>query len=167
MKKKSRIILWLIPVLLIIGAAVLFIRGNQPELDNYPYEPDTPVPDAHTGVFASEHGTMTFNGDGESIIIDFDKELAELCGLPSGERAGTYVFLSGNLPPHGSFAVRYDIAHELNIKVGITSKTVDVGIAAADGSSGQVGVDVVTPERIPMLFYENGKFFDVIFEKQN
>ena len=139
--------------------------GSEEILDNYPYEPDTPAPAAHEGTFTSEHGTMTFPGDEQTVVIDFDEELAELTGLPAGEQEGTYVFLSGDLPPHGSFPVRYDTAHELQITVGETSAVIDVGIAAPDGSTGQVGVGVVTPERIPMLFLVDGKFFDVAFEK--
>ena len=135
--------------------------------DNIPYEPDTPAPAAHEGVFTSEHGSMRFNGDGESVVIDFDRELAALTGLPEGEHTGTYVFLSGNLPPHGSMPVRYDIAHELRITVGEQSAVIDIGLAAADGKTGQVGVNVVTPERIPMLFHENGQFFHIAFLKEN
>ena len=40
---------------------------------NMPYEPDTPAPAPHEGVFTSEHGSMTFSGDGESVII-FQKQ---------------------------------------------------------------------------------------------
>ncbi len=155
----------LIPLLL---AALLCVgcsrTGSRP--DNYPYEPDTPAPAAHDGVFASEHGTMTFSGDNESVEIDFDADLAALTGLPEGTHRGTYAFLSGDLPPHGSFPVRYDIAHELRITVDGQSAVIDMGIAAEDGSSGQVGVNVVTPERIPMLFRENGRFFHIMFQKE-
>ena len=167
MKKRTGFLKWLVPLLLIAAGIAIFIRLNQPEPDNYPYEPDTPVPDPHTGLFVSEHGTMEFNGDGESILTDFDEELAELTGLPSGKQEGTYVFLSGNLPPHGSFDVRYDIAHEMNITIGDISVTIDAGIASEDGKTGTVGVNMVTPDRIPMLFRKDGKVFDVIFEKQD
>ena len=114
----------------------------------------------------SDHGTMTFSGEGKSVVIDFDEELTRLTGLPKGKHEGTYVFLSGNLPPNGSFPVRYDIAHEMQIKTGKRSVEIDMGLASEDGKSGQVGVNVVTPERIPMLFHEDGRFFSVVFEKQ-
>ena len=155
----------IIPAVLAILALALCCAcaGSKPE--NYPYEPDTPAPAPHDGVFASEHGTMTFNGDGESVVIDFDADLAGLTGLPEGAQEGTYVFLSGELPPNGSFPVRYDIAHELKITVGERSAVIDMGIASEDGTAGQKGVGVVTPERIPMLFFEDGKSFCVAFEK--
>ena len=133
---------------------------------NYPYEPDTPAPAAHDGRFSSEHGTLSFNGDGESVVIDFDAFLAGLTGLPEGEHTGSYAFLSGELPPHGSFPVRYDIAHELRISTEDQSTVVDVGIASEDGTSGQVGINVVTPDRIPMLFREDGRFFHLEFRKE-
>ena len=143
-------------LLLLLSAALLFCGGcgtaGEPELDNYPYEPDTPAPAAHDGVFVSEHGSMRFNGDGESVVIDFDPYLAELTGLPEGEQEGTYVFLSGDLPPFGSMPVRYDTAHEFALTVGEASVVIDAGIASEDGRTAQVGVDVVTPERIPLLF---------------
>ena len=36
---------------------------------------------------------------------------------------------------------------------------INAGLASKDGKSGQVGVNMVTPERIPMLFDEDGSFF--------
>ena len=89
-----------------------------------------------------------------------------MTGLPEGEHTGTYVFLSGDLPPHGSIPVRYDTAHELRITVDGKSAVIDMGIAAEDGKSGQVGVNVVTPERIPMLFHQDGQFFHIQFQKE-
>jgi len=160
--------------LLIISCLIVLILlcpscGKQ-DYDNYPYEPDTPVPDPHAGVFVSEWGTMSFNGDGESIVITIGLELSELFELEEGEYEGTYVFLSGDLPPNGSFPVRYDVAHELRLDLddhGVPySKVFDVGLAAEDGSTGAVGVDVVTPERIPLLFRDDTHFFDVIFVKE-
>ena len=158
--------------ILILAAALLCAgcacgsQGDEEILDNYPYEPDTPVPDAHEGVFVSEHGTMTFPGDGESVVIDFDGELAALTGLPEGEHEASYVFLSGNLPPHGSFPVRYDTAHELQLTVDGQSAVIDMGLAAEDGSTASSGVDTVTPERIPMLF-SGEDFFSVVFLKED
>ena len=133
---------------------------------NYPYEPDTPAPTAHEGTFVSDHGKMVFDGDGESIVIDFDDELSEWTGLPAGEHEGKYAFLSGNLPPNGSFPIRYDAAHEMQITVNGTSAVMDAGIASEDGSSGQVGVNVVKPESIPLLFDDGDKFFSVVFVKE-
>ncbi len=65
---------------------------------NMPYEPDTPPPAPHSGVFVSDHGTMEFNGDDKTVIADFDSELAQLLGIPEGKQELTYVFLSGNTP---------------------------------------------------------------------
>lgn len=157
----KRLFLLLFVVLLCGGCSH---GDSRPE--NYPYEPDAPAPAAHEGFFVWEHGTMHFSGDGESISIHFDTDLAALTGLPEGEHAGRYAFLSGDLPPHGSFPVRYDIVHEMEISVDGQSAAVVMGIAAEDERSGQVGVNVVTPERVPMLFQKDGIFFDIVFQKE-
>ena len=135
------------------------------EPDNMPYEPDTPAPAAHEGIFVSEHGSMAFDGDGEHVAYDFDEALAALTGLPAGEQEGTYVFLSGDLPPHGSVPVRYDTAHELRITVGEQSAVIELGIAAEDGKTASSGTGTVTPGRIPLLFSGDG-FFSVVFVKE-
>ena len=80
-----------------------------------PPDPGTPEPPAHDGVFTSEYGTMTFNGDGESITFDFTQELQEATGLPGGEQSGTYVFLF----QHGEW--RYDRAERFRISASDAS----------------------------------------------
>lgn len=76
-----------------------------------PPDSSLPEPDPHNGVFSSEYGTMTFNGDGASITFDFTPELQEAAGLPGGEQSGTYVFLF----QHGQW--RYDKAEYFRITV--------------------------------------------------
>ena len=80
-----------------------------------PPDSSLPEPDPHNGVFTSEYGTMTFNGDGESITFDFVPEMAEITGLPDGEQRGSYVFLF----QHGQW--RYDKAERFRIAVSDTS----------------------------------------------
>ncbi|MBQ6559851.1 MAG: hypothetical protein IJL85_03375 [Erysipelotrichaceae bacterium] len=162
MKKQIKILTVLALIAVLCCACNLWGDGG-----NKPYEPDTPAPDPHNGTFVSEHGTMTFNGDGKSVIISFDEELSKLTSLPSGEQAGTYVFLSGDLPPNGSVDVRYDVAHELQIAIGEETVVLNVGIASEDGSTATVGVDMVTPDRIPLLFREDNRNFSIIFEKEH
>ena len=156
-------------LLIFVGVFEIFIfrsTGGQ-QYDNYPYEPDTPAPDPHEGTFVSEHGTLTFDGDGLVVDYDFDDDLAAWTGLPAGENRAEYLFLSGDLPPHGSVPVRYDVAHELSLNVLSNQVVIDLGIAADDGSTASVGVNMVTPERIPFLFRdENGKWFTVMFNKK-
>ncbi len=133
---------------------------------NMPYEPDTPLPENHDGQFISDHGTMTFNGDGSSVVTDFDNELAEMLGIQPGEGEGTYEFLSGDLPPAGSVEVRYDAAHELKLTLGGETAEVTLGLASEDGRTASVGTGMVTPERIPMLFEKDGVNINVIFVKE-
>ena len=80
-----------------------------------PPDSSLPEPDPHNGVFTSEYGTMTFNGDGESITFDFTQELAEATELPSGEQNGSYVFLF----QHKQW--RYDKAERFRIAVSDVS----------------------------------------------
>lgn len=163
MKKGNtvRILLTLFLCALLFCGCSLFIAKP----DNKPYEPDTPAPSPHDGSFVSEHGTMRFYGDGEKISFCFDEYLAKLCGLPEGEQEGTYVFLSGDLPPHGSIPVRYDTAHELRITSGEVSVVISLGFASENGKTASSYLGMVTPERIPLLFNDGGNL-TILFEKQ-
>ena len=93
------------------------------------------------------------------------EQFAELTGLPQGKTEGNYVFLSGNLPPHGSVDVRYDVAHELKLTLNGTSIVVELGIASSDGKTATVGVGMVTEKRIPVLLRIDGKNVTAMFEK--
>ena len=106
MKKTVVLIVLAISLLLLLCAC-----GGRDQ----PPDPGTPEPPAHDGVFTSEYGTMTFNGDGESITFDFTPELQEATGLPGGEQSGTYVFLF----QHGEW--RYDKAERFRISASDAS----------------------------------------------
>ena len=41
--------------------------------DGPPKDPGTPPPPAHSGVYVSDHGSMTFNGDGKTDNADLEK----------------------------------------------------------------------------------------------
>ncbi len=140
--------------------------GGPSNTANMPYEPDTPAPPNHNGVFVSDHGTMTFNGDGQTVKVEIDDELAGLIGLSTGSFEGSYVFLSGYLPPVGSVDVRYDVAHELEIRNGDERVVVEVGLASEDGKTASVGTGIVTEERIPLLLQIDGKNVTIPFVKQ-
>jgi len=156
-----------IPLLALLLAALLLAGcGGGQNPGNAPYEPDTPAPAPHDGVFVSPHGALTFNGDGESLALELDAALADRTGLPAGYCAGTYVFLSGELPPNGSVPVRYDAAHEIRVTVGEQTAVLALGLASEDGKTASVGVGVVTAEHIPLLFFEDGKNETVLFEKE-
>ena len=164
-------------VILLFAAALLVLpltgcgNGGGPlEHKNMPYEPDTPAPVPHEGVFVSEHGTMTFSGDGESVIIDFDMALAECLGLPEGEQEAKYVFLSGVLPPHGNVPVRYDVAHMVRIVAGEgdESRSADINIGRYSDGSFSTGTGCTTSDRITffMDWKDDGDWEAVDFLKQ-
>ena len=124
--------------------------GGTRDNGNYPYEPDTPAPAPHEGTFVSEHGTMRFNGDGESVVIDFDEDLARCLGLPAGEQAASYAFCSGNLPPHGYVEIRYDVAMTLRLTVGEGDSAVSVLVDVGKYEDGHfyTGTNCTTADRI-------------------
>ena len=150
--------------LILILAALALLCGCVHE--NKPYDPGTPAPAAHDGLFTSEHGSLRFNGDGMTVTIDFDEELAKLTGLPAGETEGRYVFLSGDLPPHGRVEVRYDTAFELKLSAGETSAVVELGEPSQDGKSWHSFLGMVTPEKIPLVVRSDAESIFVVFVKQ-
>ncbi len=168
MKKSRDKRIWMktMPVIVAVIFSFLMTGCAGAGSPNIPYEPDTPPPEDHNGKFVSGHGTMTFNGDGSTVVLDLDSELAQMLGLPEGEQNGTYEFLSGPLAPGGSVGVRYDVAHELRLTVGDASTVVTVGLASEDGKNASVGTGIVTAEKIPLLFYEDGVNSNVIFIKE-
>ena len=95
----------IISVLLLFTLAACGVRETPPD-------DGTPDPPPFSGAFVSEYGTMTFNGDGQSISAEFADSFAELSGLPKGKIEGSYVFLFG----HGKW--RCDKAEYFRIIVG-------------------------------------------------
>ena len=162
MKNVRRIMTAAVVLLAVACVYVLFIRSPR-DNGNYPAVPDTPAPAPHNGRFVSDHGSLEFNGDDSTVIIDFDAELAEMSGLPAGRQEGTYTFLSGDLPPHGSFEIRYDAAHELRITTDEHTVVIRLGTVSEDGTV-QIGLETVTPERIPLVFFKDGTPVGIIFE---
>ena len=69
------------------------------------------------------------------------------------------------LPPVESVDCRYDVAHELRLSTADTSVVVDMAIIQEDGTV-TIGIDTVTPERIPMFFEGDNDPLNVIFIKQ-
>ena len=60
---------------------------------NGPPGDDTPWPENLDGEYTSEYGSMSFTGDGDSIVVDFSEELAMALSFQPGKCEGTYVFL--------------------------------------------------------------------------
>lgn len=162
---RARRILALLLCLVIAAMAAVVIIQKVTDRGNSPPDPGTPVPDPHTGYFESELGSMTFNGDGSSIRINVSEKLAELSGLPQGDHTGTYEFLSGDLPPHGSVPVRYDVAHELRISLDGKDTVLQIGIASEDGKTYSVAWETVSEGEIPLVFKEDGKYVTVTFDR--
>lgn len=119
--------------------------------DGPPKDDGTAEPDPHKGVFVSEHGKMTFSGDGKTVVIDFDEELAAVTGLPSGEHEAAYAFMA-NTPPH-RYEYRWDRSNEFRITVGEASYVFGnlMGSTSAD--------------TIAIFAYTDGGTLDLVFER--
>lgn len=157
-------------LILLLALSLLFVSacalGGKPE--NLPYEPDTPAPPPHDGVFVSELGTLTFNGDGKSVTVDFSPELAVLTGVPEGSQEGRYEFVQ-KLPPYGSVDVRYDTAHELELFLGAEDEplrvSLELGYASEDGATYTIYIGAVTEDTIPLVL-KGDKYKTLLFRKQ-
>ena len=153
--------------ILVAAAMLAVLCGCFGKPDNIPYEPNTPEPPPLKGVFSSEGGTLTFNGDKSSVVLDLEPGFAARTGLPEGHSEGKYDFIQ-DLPPHGHVSVRYDTAHNLDITIGEGEERIfvslDIGYAAEDGSSASVYVGAVTEDSIPILLTDEG-FETVLFRK--
>lgn len=98
--------------LILLCLVLLFIAFLSGCSGDGPPSADTPESPAHNGVFRSEVGTLTFNGDGESVTVYFEDDFAAEAGFPIGECEGTYVF------KFQQKAYRYDKAEHLCIYIG-------------------------------------------------
>ena len=161
------------PLLLVLLAAFMLALllpgcGHKPE--NIPYEPDTPAPAPMNGVFVSSVGTMTFNGDDKTIILDLTDEFAQRIGLPYAQCEGTYDFTQ-SLPPHGRVSVRADTAHNLDIYYNdgdqVSHVYLDIGYASEDGSTYTVYIGAVTETSIPIVLSDKGTHETFVFQRQD
>ena len=82
---KKRILRIAFLCVLLLGLVACSDTGNRP------YEPDTPAPAAHEGVFVCEESSLTFNGDGQSIVLSLKGDISDLFELEEGEYEGSYV----------------------------------------------------------------------------
>ncbi len=104
MMKRTALILG---CLILLSAIVLTGCGR-----DLPPGDGTDPPPALDGTYVSEHGSLTFNGDGRSVTLEIGEEFAASSGLPEGTNEGTYVFLFRNEE------WRYDKAETFRIMIG-------------------------------------------------
>ena len=161
---KNRII-----ILAILISTLLSAGCSGPGAENIPYDPGTPMPAPHNGVFTCEYGSLTFNGNEESVITELDNSSGIFGDLPSGKLEGTYQFVS-NLPPHGWLPVRYDTAHNLRLRMTKDGKQYellwDLGFLAEDGKTFTIYIGAVTENEIPVVLSTDGGRKQALFKKQ-
>ena len=107
--------------LILLSAIVLTGCGR-----DLPPGDGTDPPPALDGTYVSEHGSLTFNGDGRSVTLEIGEELAASSGLPEGTSEGTYVFLFRNEE------CRYDKAEMFRITIGEEQYRFRNDLSAAD-----------------------------------
>ena len=109
---------------------------------------DLPHVEPHDGIFKNDHGSMTFNGDGKSVTIEFDDLIARDTGLPPGKHDAEYYFFLP-LAPAG-YACEYNEAHEMHFIIDGANYMVCVGEHTKDGSF-TTGVNTTTADRITLF----------------
>ncbi|MCR5789307.1 MAG: hypothetical protein K6G83_05395 [Lachnospiraceae bacterium] len=125
---------------------------------------DVPPVDPHNGIFVNEHGTMTFNGDGESVVLDIDGNVARDTGLPEGTTEAGYYFYNP-IEPVG-YVCGYNEAHEMHFKIGEDDISVDVGQVSEDGSF-HTGVDQITADRITIFGNGLDSYYDFVLTQSD
>ena len=133
---------------------------------NDPSRTDAVLPPAHDGVFVSDFGTMTFNGDGRSVVIDAGEYFSVITGIPCGTSEGSYRFLSAADSSGERVPVLYDRAEEFEITIGSESYVLRTGIAVNNGNAVRNESGTIREDMIPFVFLDDHKFFDIRFEKQ-
>ena len=93
----------------LLALALVSCAGDAPPDDG------SPAPAPLCGTFVCGGSSLSFDGDGQSVLLNVTHELSEKAGLPAGESEGTYVFLFHNE------AWRYDKAEYLRVTVGSES----------------------------------------------
>ena len=111
----------------ILACALLLLLTACGHSGDRPPDDGSPPPENLTGVFVLGDSSLTFNGDGKSVTLDLDRDLAERMGLPAGKSEGGYAFLFHNE------SWRYDLAEALRITVGDTSQRYTTVPGSTDG----------------------------------
>lgn len=89
--RTSRLKLSLIIILLaFICSSTACVHIDKPPDDGSPW------PENLNGVYLSDFGKLSFNGDGTSVTFELTEDFADLICMPSEQIDGTYVFLFGN-----------------------------------------------------------------------
>ncbi|MDD2586521.1 MAG: hypothetical protein PHR65_05695 [Syntrophomonadaceae bacterium] len=97
-------------VIIVSTLCGLLIASCGPKSNDGPPDSGKPVPPPHSGTFVGEYGSLTFNGDGETVHINLNDDLLEAMGNPPNDVDYTYYFKWYNFGP-----CPYDVAPELSL----------------------------------------------------
>lgn len=137
------------PVFIITIIICLLFTGCGPKSYDGPPDPGTPEPPYHDGSFISEYGTMTFNGDGETVYIDFSPEYLEVLDNPPNEETYSYAFTW-----YSFGKCRYDVATEFKIHNGASDTSLDFSLyLEGEGTTkDRIAFSYPTPEKKIVVF---------------
>ncbi len=107
-------------VLVLAAALLLCLSGCGKNYDGPP-DPGTPEPALLDGTFVCDQGRFIFNGDGKSVTVEMEGDVAEL--LPAGEAEYYFKWYNFGL-------CRYDVATVLDIVKDGKSISLDVSSAS-------------------------------------
>ena len=164
--KKTLKIAAIILLVLAVFFGLMYVLSKREKEEDYSFEPDSPEPLPHNGVFTCDYGTMTFNGDGKTVILDAGAYFSRITGIPEGKNEGVYEFLDWAIPPQETKPIRYDMAHKLRIMIDEESYVLEIGIASEDHQSSTGVNGTVTDKRIPIVYIDDYKFYSMIFRKK-
>ncbi len=139
-----------LPVITLALIFCLLFAGCGPKSYDGPPDPGTPAPPPHEGSFISEYGTMTFNGDGETVYIDFSPEYLEVLESPPNEETYSYAFTW-----YSFGECRYDVATEFNIhnRASDTSLTFSLYLEGEGTTKDKIAFSYPTPEDQNVVFH--------------
>lgn len=102
---------------LLMTAALLLCLSACTKSNDGPPDPGTPEPAPLDGTFTCDLGTLVFNGDGNSVTVDFSGEMEEI--IPDGEMTYYFKWYSFGL-------CRYDVATVFQLSAGDKNYEFDV-----------------------------------------
>ena len=138
-----------LPVITLALIFCLLFAGCGPKSYDGPPDPGTPAPPPHEGSFISEYGTMTFNGDGETVYIDFSPEFLDVLNNPPNEETYSYAFTW-----YSFGECRYDVATEFKIhnEVSDISLTFSLYLEGEGTSKDKIAFSYPTPGDQSVIF---------------
>jgi hypothetical protein len=138
-----------LPIIITSIIICFLFAGCGPKSYDGPPDPGTPKPPSLDGIFMSEYGTMTFNGDGETVYINFSPEYLEILDNPPNEATYSYSFTW-----YSFGECRYDVATEFKLhnNESDTSLNFSLYLEGEGTTKDRIGFSYPTPDVQNIVF---------------